>query len=119
MEYLTAPTPSSEKKMDQPDNNDSILKTTIETRLSEVVDPGAGIDVMRMGLLKDLKVEDGTVSLTFRPSSTVCPIAFSLAPSIKDAIKSVPGVSAVKMRIENFNRASELQQLLDENPGNV
>jgi len=115
LEYLTAPTHSSEKKMDQPGNTDSNLKTTIKTRLSEVVDPGAGLNVMRMGLLKDLKVQNGTVSLTFRPSSPVCPMAFSLAPSIKNTIESVPGVTAVKMRIENFNRASELQQLLDEN----
>jgi cation diffusion facilitator family transporter len=115
LEYLTAPTHSSEKKMDQLDNNNSNLKTTIETRLAEVVDPGAGLDVVRMGLLKDLKVKNGTVSLTFRPSSPVCPMAFSLAPSIKNAIESLPGVSAVKMHVENFNRASELEKLLHEN----
>ena len=93
-------------------NSRSNLKTIIEEGLSDLIDPGAGIDVMRMGLVRDLTVRGGNVSLTFRPSSTVCPMAFSLASAIKERIESIPEVGNVKIHVENFKRASELENLL-------
>ena len=95
--------------------DEGALKHAIEKRLAGIVDPGAGLDVFRMGLVRGLTVaDDGDVCLTFRPSSPVCPMAFTLAPAIKGAVESVPGVRSVSMRIENFNRAAELEALLAE-----
>jgi metal-sulfur cluster biosynthetic enzyme len=89
------------------------LRVAIERCLAELIDPGAGLDVMRMGLVRNLQVAgDGTVSLVFRPSSPVCPIAFSLAPAIREAVEAIPGVKTVRMRVENFKRAAELEALL-------
>jgi metal-sulfur cluster biosynthetic enzyme len=94
------------------------LRSVIEGRLAGIIDPGAGLDVFRMGLVRDLAITGtGDVSFTFRPSSPVCPIAFTLAPAIKEAIESVPGVLSVSMRIENFNQAAELEALLAEETG--
>ncbi len=114
LEHLNAPTHSSEEKMeDRPSEGD--LRGAIEKHLAGIVDPGAGLDVLRMGLVRDLAIsEAGDVSFTFRPSSPVCPMAFSLAPAIKEAIESVPGVKKVLVRIENFNRARDLEELLSE-----
>lgn len=95
-------------------DDDVRLREAIENKLSEVVDPGAGLDVTRMGLVRDLTVEDGSVSLVFRPSSPVCPMAFSLAPAIKETIESISGVKSVRMAIQNFNRAAELEELLGD-----
>jgi len=87
----------------------------IDERLATVVDPGAGLDVKRMGLVRDLVVSDaGEVSFTFKPASPLCPMAFSLAPAIKEAIESIPGISRVLVHVENFNRAEELERLLQE-----
>ena len=87
----------------------------IEEYLAGIVDPGAGLDVLRMGLVRDLTMaETGEVSFTFKPSSPVCPMAFSLAPMIKEAIESVPGVRSVSVHVENFDRAAELESLLAE-----
>jgi metal-sulfur cluster biosynthetic enzyme len=98
-----------------PENStDEELREAIHQRLAGIIDPGAGLDVFRMGLVRKVEIgEGGGVSFTFRPSSPVCPMAFSLAPAIKEAIESLPGVSGVRVRIENFNRAEELQALLD------
>ncbi len=114
LEHLNAPTHSSEEKMEERPSERG-LRGAIEEHLAEVIDPGAGLDVFRMGLVRDLEVsEGGDVSLVFRPSSPVCPMAFSLVPAIKEAIESVPGVGSVSMRIKNFNRAAELEALLAE-----
>ena len=89
------------------------VKEIIETHLSKLVDPGAGLDVMRLGLIHNLSVHDEGVSLTFRPSSPVCPMAFSLAPKVQAVIESVTGMDVVTINVENFNRAEELEALLN------
>jgi metal-sulfur cluster biosynthetic enzyme len=46
------------------------LKERIEAALRGVLDPDTKLDIMRMKLIRDLAFhQNGTVSLTFRPSS--------------------------------------------------
>ena len=89
------------------------MEELIRERLSEVIDPETGLDVGRMDLVHDLRIEDGRVTLVFRPTSPVCPMAFKLAAAIRDSIRSVPGVNRVTVKVENFRRAAELESLLD------
>lgn len=91
------------------------LKEKIENALRQVIDPETSMDVMRMQLVKNLNVKkDGSVSLTFIPTSPHCPLGFQLAISIHDAVKKVEGVTSVKIDVENFVRADELKKILDE-----
>ena len=92
------------------------LKQKIEEVLQQVIDPETMMNVIRMKLIRDLEVqENGDVSLTFIPSSPVCPLAFQLALSIQDAIKEVDGVEEVSMTTEGFQRADELNEILEKN----
>jgi metal-sulfur cluster biosynthetic enzyme len=91
------------------------LKERIEASLRGVIDPGTKLDIMRMKLVKDLSVhEDGTVSLTFRPSSPVCPMAFKLADEIQRAVRRTEGVKAVKVQVSGYDRADELMEILEQ-----
>jgi len=91
------------------------LKEKLENALRQVIDPETSMDVMRMQLVKNLKVnEDGSVSLTFIPTSPYCPLGFQLAISIHEAVKKVDGVTKVKVEVENFVRAEELRKILEE-----
>jgi len=91
------------------------LKEKIEHALRQVIDPETSMDVMRMQLIKNLNVnEDGSVSLTFIPSSPHCPLGFQLAISIHEAVKKVDGVSKAKIDVKNFVRADELKKILEE-----
>jgi metal-sulfur cluster biosynthetic enzyme len=92
-----------------------LLQEKIENALRQVIDPETSMDVMRMQLIKNLNVnEDGSISLTFIPSSPHCPLGFQLAISIHEAVKKVDGVTKVKIGVENFVRADELKKILDE-----
>jgi metal-sulfur cluster biosynthetic enzyme len=74
------------------------FRFAILERLSKVIDPETGADVVRMKLIENLAVdESGLVSYTFRPSSPLCPIAVYLAAQVKMAVASVLGVSAQKI----------------------
>ena len=86
----------------------------IREKLDGVIDPGTGVGVAVMGLIKHLAFEDATgkVSLTFAPSSPVCPMAFKLAADIAGAVGSVEEVRDMKIRVENHSRAREIEELL-------
>jgi metal-sulfur cluster biosynthetic enzyme len=90
------------------------LQDAVIACLRNVIDPETNVDVIRMQLIEDLRVEaDGKVSYTFRPSSPLCPIAVSLVKQIKQAIAEVPGVSEQEIRIEGYIAAVELTQLIN------
>ena len=91
------------------------LRVAILQRLTRVIDPETGVDIVRMRLIEDLAVDEaGRVTYTFRPSSPLCPIAIPLAIEIRRAVHTVPGVTSQAMRVEGYMRSDELNALLRE-----
>ena len=91
------------------------LKEEVKHALSEVIDPGTNLDIMRMRLVRDLSIDrDGRVSLTFRPSAPVCPMAFKLAYDIRKAVQQTEGVKEVEVKVSGYNRADELMEVLKQ-----
>ncbi len=95
-------------------NDPAQLKEEIIARLSQVIDPETGADVIRMRLVEDLLVtEDGQVSYTFRPSSPLCPIAVYLAVQIKQTVAAIPGVVKQQILVRDYVQAEELTELIN------
>ena len=91
------------------------LLEKIKESLTQVIDTETGMDVMRMKLVRDLKVDQhGDVELTFRPSSVLCPLAFQLGINIKEAVLDVPGVKSVQVHVDGFIRGEQLKKILEE-----
>jgi metal-sulfur cluster biosynthetic enzyme len=91
------------------------LVEKIRDRLSTVIDPGTGADVLRMRLVEGLEADDkGRVRYTFRPSSPLCPIAVSLVKLIKLAVADVPGVSMQSITVTGYVGSEELTQLINK-----
>ena len=91
------------------------LRLAILERLSTVIDPETGVDVVRMQLIEDLAVDgSGQVSYTIRPSSPLCPVAVFLAVQVKMVVASVPGVSAQRITVTNYIEAEKLTGLINQ-----
>ncbi len=91
------------------------LREKIIQRLKEVIDPETLVDVVSMGLIKNLNVtEDGNVSLEFQPSSSVCPLALPLALDIQKALKSLIEIKKLSVTIRDHQMADELNTYLKE-----
>jgi len=91
------------------------LRLAILEKLSSVIDPETGADVVRMKLVEDLVVDaSGQVSYTFRPSSPLCPIAVYLAVQIRMTVAGVPGVSGQRIRVTNYVAAEKLTELINQ-----
>jgi len=89
------------------------LEDRIIEELKTIIDPETTIDVLRMGIIKDLTVTpENNVSFKFRPSSSVCPLAFSLAFEIKEKLEKIPEVKDIEITVINYQKAEELNQLL-------
>jgi len=100
------------------EQEDSDLHPKIMKALANVIDPETGLDVLRMGVVRSMKIQRGNrqrrVTLTFRPSSPVCPLAFKLAWEMKKAVETVDGIESVEIQVEGYHRASELEAILRE-----
>ncbi|MGC8781081.1 MAG: metal-sulfur cluster assembly factor [Anaerolineae bacterium] len=91
------------------------LRSAILQRLTRVIDPETGADIIKMRLIEDLAVDEkGHVSYTFRPSSPLCPIAVPLAVEIRRAVREVPGVTGQTIQVVGYVRGEELSALLQE-----
>ncbi len=91
------------------------LRERILTRLTEVIDPETGVDVLRMRLVEDLEADEetGYVSYRFHPSSPLCPLALSLALDIKSAIAATEGVSEQTIEVVGYVKADELTEIIN------
>ncbi len=91
-----------------------VLRHKVEEALKDVIDPETRLNVMRMNIIHDLTINtNGDAGLVFRPSSPICPMAFHLANSIKEAVENVEGINSVSIRVNNFNQAERLEKLLN------
>ena len=89
------------------------VREAIFSRLSTVIDPETGADVVRMRLIEDLTVDEkGVVRYKFRPSSPLCPIAVPLALSIRQAVAEVEGVTRQEIEVVGYLKAAELNEML-------
>lgn len=88
----------------------------VRDALSKIIDPETRLDIGRMDLVHDISANsDGSVSLVFRPSSPICPMAYSLANNIKKEVLAIDGVTSIRIKVENFNKANHLETLINEN----
>jgi metal-sulfur cluster biosynthetic enzyme len=94
------------------------LRETVIQTLQEVIDPGTTLDVVSMGLIKNLTVtESGEISLDFQPSSNVCPLALPLALDIQNALKKLNGVKGLSVKVIDHLKADEVNKYLQEESG--
>jgi len=98
--------------------NGASLKERILNRLSRVIDPETGVDVIRMRLIEELEVDErsGHVRYTFCPSSPFCPLAVTLALDIRRAVAEVHGVGGQEISVEGYVGAQQLTELLNATP---
>ncbi len=91
------------------------MEQRVWEKLRKVIDPGANLNVVDMGLIKELSIsDDGSVNVVLRPSSSVCPLAFVLAANIKKALEEMEETRCVNLKIVDFVRADELNKMMAE-----
>jgi FeS assembly SUF system protein len=99
----------------------SDLKEKVIDALKTCYDPEIPINIYDLGLIYELKLEGGAVSVQMTLTAPNCPVAGSLPEEVERRVRAVPGVTDVKVELvwdppwdrTRLSRAAMLQLGLD------
>ncbi len=95
--------------------NPQEIREVILQKLTKVIDPETNVDVIKMKLIQDLRVDgELKVSYVFRPSSPLCPLAVPLALEIIQTVREVQEISGQTITVVDYVQADELNKTLRE-----
>ncbi len=76
-----------------------LTKAQILDALRHVVDPELGLNVVDLGLTYGLHIEGGVVTVTMTLTTPGCPLHAAMPAGVEAAVRSLPGVEAVRVEI--------------------
>lgn len=80
-------------------SSDGLRQQVIEV-LRTCYDPEIPVDIYELGLIYGIDVDPGSnVHVRMTLTSPACPVAGSLPPEVESKIKSLPGVSDVRVEV--------------------
>ncbi len=92
------PSPAEETEM-EPLTSGRTLETQIQEALKEVIDPEVGINVVDLGLVKEILTDGGAVEVRMVLTTPACPLIGYLMEQVRRKTRSVDGVETVEVTI--------------------
>ncbi|MBP2623067.1 metal-sulfur cluster assembly factor [Streptococcus oricebi] len=77
------------------------IKNRILESLEQVIDPELGIDIVNLGLIYEIRFngENGETEIDMTLTTMGCPLADLLTDQIHDALRTLPEVSKVEVKL--------------------
>lgn len=70
-----------------------------EARLRRVIDPEIGINIVDLGLVYDVSVDDATITVTMTMTTPACPLGLYLEEAVEAALGEVADARLVEVDI--------------------
>lgn len=68
--------------------------------LHEVIDPELGLDIVELGLLRDVAIEGSAVRVRFTVTTPACPLSDYIEDEIRNCLLQVPGLHDLDIACE-------------------
>jgi FeS assembly SUF system protein len=75
------------------------LKDKIEEALQTVQDPEIPVSIMELGLVYELKLDNGIVWITMTLTAPACPVAGEIIQEVQQKIEAIEGVKQVHVTL--------------------
>lgn len=81
------------------------MKEAILQALKNVQDPEIHKDIVSLGMVREVEVKDGVVSLRVTLTTPACPLKKQIEDEVTAAVKAVPGVKELRLTVDGEVRA--------------
>lgn len=71
----------------------------IKKALRKVKDPELNLDIVVLGLIYDVTVDEGAVDVTMSLTSPACPVAGEIINQARQAVEEIPGVTRASVEL--------------------
>lgn len=76
-----------------------MIEDKIREALKKVIDPELGVSIVDLGLIYDVRYEEGEAEIEMTLTSPGCPLAPVIDQEVKKAMKEVPEVKRVTVEL--------------------
>src|SRR5512143_34380 len=84
-----------------------VATDSILSALSRVMDPELGKDLVTLNMIRNVAVSGGGVSLDLVLTTPACPKKAEMKAAVEEAVRAVPGVSSVDVRVSADVKAAK------------
>lgn len=86
----------------------SVQESDVLQALSTVMDPDLNQDVVKAGMVKNLRIAGGAVSVTIELTTPACPMKEKIKSDAESALKKVSGLTELKLEMTAQTRAGPM-----------
>jgi len=83
----------------------------VRKALEAVMDPELNRNLVELGMVKDVLVQDGRVEVTVASTTPTCPLKGRIEADVKDALKRLPGVAAAAVHFGTLTPEERVRAL--------
>lgn len=76
-----------------------LTEEAVRDALRQVVDPELGINIVDLGLVYGIEIEDGRVHIRMTLTAIGCPLSYMVDQMVKAAVREIPGVQDVEVEL--------------------
>jgi metal-sulfur cluster biosynthetic enzyme len=102
----------SDEPTTQAPDRDATADDVLEA-LKVVVDPEIGINIVDLGLVYDVAVDDGVATVTYTLTSMGCPVGPMIEAQMQQILETLPGIESFNAQIV-FRPAWSPEMMSDE-----
>ena len=77
----------------------AVTEKDVRKALKSVKDPELGLDLVVLGLIYDIEIEDAQVKATISLTSPFCPVAGQIVEDVKTTIEGIDGVDEAEVEL--------------------
>jgi Mrp family chromosome partitioning ATPase/DUF971 family protein len=77
----------------------SITREAVEKALANITDPDLNQDIVSLGFVKEVEIQDGHVSLELELTTPACPVRDQFRDQAREYVSRIEGVSSVQVKL--------------------